>query len=400
MKYKVTYGKNVYNKEEILSVNKAISKSTQMGKNVLSFENKISKLVNKNYTVMCNSASSAFLILAEILDLKKGDEFIVPALNFPTAIVPFLKKGLIPKIVDINIENLQIDLNSLKKNLTKKTKFALIPNLVGNVPRWDLIKKIVGNKIILVEDSADTIGPKINNKLVGNYSDFTITSFYGSHIISCAGNGGALSLNKKKDYLRARILRSWGRYSSIISESDFKRRFNFKINNKIYDKKFVFIEQGYNLEPSELGAAFGLVQLKKLNKNIKKRIFNYYLLRKYFLKYKNYFNIIDNNSKNISTALLAFPIVLKKKIPFTRHKLQIFLEKNKIQTRPIFSGNFLLQPAFKKTKFKSLLKKFDNSDHVTDNGLMFGLHQGLNVQKINYIKKTFQKFLKKYLKSN
>ena len=167
MKYFVTYGKKVYGKKEIKAVISTIKKTTQMGISVDKFEKKISKLTGKKFTVMCNSGSSACLILSEILDLKSGDEFIVPALNFPTAIVPFLKKGLIPRVVDINLDDLQIDIDLIKKNINKKTKFLLIPNLIGNIPRWDKIRKIVGKKIALVEDSADTLCPKINNILTG-----------------------------------------------------------------------------------------------------------------------------------------------------------------------------------------------------------------------------------------
>ena len=396
MKYFVTYGKNVYGKKEISSVIKTMKKTTQMGKSVDKFEKEISKITGKKFTVMCNSGSSACLILSEILNLKKGDEFIVPALNFPTAIVPFLKKGLIPKVVDVNLDDLQIDIDLIKKSITKKTKFLLIPNLIGNIPRWDKIRKIVGKKkIALVEDSADTLCAKINNILTGKYSDYTITSYYGSHIISCAGNGGALSLNNKNEYQKAKIIRSWGRYSTIISENDLKKRFNYKINNNIYDKKFVFIEQGYNLEPSELGASFGVSQLNQLKKNIMIRQKNYNNLRKFFSVNEKYFKYIDNN-KSISTTLLAFPILIKEDSPFNRHQLQLFLERNKIQTRPIFSGNFLKQPGFKKIKYRSTSKEFVNADYVTDNGLMFGLHHGLTNRHTDYIKKIFNKFLKNY----
>ena len=398
MKYKVTYGKNVYGNKEISAVLNSLKKTTQMGLSVEKFEKKISKLTNKKFTIMVNSGSSACLLLSELLNLKVGDEFIVPALNFPTAVVPFLKKGLIPRIVDICLDDLQIDIDLIKKNITKKTKFILIPNLIGNIPRWDKIRKIVGKKIPLIEDSADTLCPKINKILTGRYTDYTITSFYGSHIISCGGNGGALSLNNVKDYQKGKIIRSWGRYSSIISENDLKKRFNYKINHKIYDKKFVFIEQGYNLEPSELGAAFGLSQLDKLKQNIKIRQINYMILKKFFNNYKRYFKFIDNKSI-ITTTLLAFPILIKKNPYFDRYKLQIFLEKNGIQTRPIFSGNFLRQPAFKDINYKSINKKFYNADYVTNNGLMFGLHHGLNIKDIDYIKLTFKKFLENTIKN-
>ena len=171
--------------------------------------------------------------------------------------MPLVKKGLVPKFIDVELKNLQIDISKIEKSITKKTKALVIPNLIGNLPRWDKIKKLADKKkLLLIEDSADTVGSKIFKKKSGIYDDFSITSFYGSHIINCAGNGGALMLNSKKLYLRAKVLRSWGRLSSIIDEKDFKRRFNYKLNGIDYDTKFVFSEMGFNIEPSEMGAAF------------------------------------------------------------------------------------------------------------------------------------------------
>ena len=220
---------------------------------------------------MVNSGSSALMLLVEMLNLKKGDEFLTPIVTFPSTIVPFIKKGIIPKFIDVNLENLQIDLDQLKKNITSKTKAIVVPNLIGNIPDWKKIKKFIKNKkIILIEDSADTLGYKIDQKVNG-ISDYSITSFYGSHVINCAGTGGALMLNDKKLLLKGKVLRSWGRLSSIIKEDNLKNRFNYKINGIDYDKKFVFSEMGFNIEPTEIGAAFGLVQLTKLSSNIKIR---------------------------------------------------------------------------------------------------------------------------------
>ena len=390
MNYKVTYGKSVHGKDEIIAVTNVLKSGTQMGKNVHDFEKSISRLTDKKYTLMVNSGSSACLLLSEILNLKKGDEFIIPAVNFPTPIVPFLKKGLIPRIVDIEKNTLQIDINKINEKITKKTKLIIIPNLIGNVPRWDLIKKLINKKIIIVEDSADTLSAKIEKKYSGSYSDFTITSFYGSHVINCAGNGGALSLNDSKLYNKAKIIRSWGRLSSLVSNEN-KSRFNFKLGNFFYDKKFVFTEMGYNLEPSEIGAAFGLVQLKKLKRNIKIRVKNFYLHYDFFKKYSNFF-IMPEIDPKIYTGFLAYPLILKEDCSFKRKHLQIFLEKNKIQTRPIFTGNILSQPAFQYLK-KFNKTKYSNADLITKNGILLGLHHGLTKHQIDYMHNKVKSFL-------
>ena len=157
----------------------------------------------------------------------------------------------------------------------------MIPNLIGNIPDWIKINKIAKkNKIKIIEDSADTLGGKINNNPTGKYSDISITSFYGSHVISCAGNGGMLMLNNKNLLKKGKILRSWGRLSSIQKNSEnINKRLGYVLDGKNYDSKFIFSEIGYNFEPSELGASFGLVQLQKFKKfeKIRENNFNYHL---------------------------------------------------------------------------------------------------------------------------
>tara|TARA_B100001248_G_C27387072_1_gene460261 strand:- start:526 stop:1725 length:1200 start_codon:yes stop_codon:yes gene_type:complete len=393
MKYKITYGKSVHDIKEINAVIEVLKSSTAMGKNVIKFEKKIAKQFAKKYCVMVNSGTSALMLLAELLDLKRGDEFITPVVTFPSTIVPLVKKGLVPKFIDVELKNLQIDISKIEKSITKKTKALVIPNLIGNLPRWDKIKKLADKKkLLLIEDSADTVGSKIFKKKSGIYSDFSITSFYGSHIINCAGNGGALMLNSKKLYLRAKVLRSWGRLSSIIDEKDFKRRFNYKLNGIDYDTKFVFSEMGFNIEPSEMGAAFGLQQLLKLKKNISSRQKNFKQHINFFRNFDNLF-ILPEIDKNIFTAMLAFPLILKNNLKFTRTELQIFLEKNKIQTRPIFSGDILYHPGFKSFKFKRAEKKFTVANKITKDGLLIGLHHGLKTLDIKYIHKIFRKFI-------
>ena len=392
---RIPYGKNVYNKEEINAVLSKLKKSTQMGKSVQDFENKIAKLFSKKFGLMVNSGSSALMLATNVLNFKKNDEIITPCLNFGTAVSSIVQSGAKPILVDIDIETLQINIKDIEKKITKKTKALMVPNLIGNIPNWRAIKNIAKKyRLKIIEDSADTLGATIGSKPTGTYSDISITSFYGSHIISCAGNGGMFLTNDKKIYERAKVLRSWGRMSTLYKDSEnIKNRLNIKLQGYDYDKKFVFSEIGYNFEPSEIGASFGLVQLKKFKKFNMIRNKNFNLHLNYFNKYKNYF-IVPRVEKNIKTNFLAYPIIIKENKSFTRKKLQIFLENHKIQTRPIFTGNILRHPAFKNIiNERNKINKFKNSDYIMRNGILIGCHQGLKNRDIKYIHSKINLFL-------
>ncbi len=396
MKNFISYGKNIYNNDEINAVIKTLKKSTQMGNSVKKFEDKIAKMFGKKYGLMVNSGTSALILGLKALNLKKGSEIITPCLNFGTTVSSIILNDLIPILVDININSLQIDPDLIEKKISKKTKAILVPNLIGNIPDWKKLKKIARkNKLILIEDSADTLGAKINNKPTGLYSDLSITSFYGSHVISCAGNGGMLLTNDKKLFAKSKVIRSWGRLSSLLKDSEnIKRRLNIKLKGFDYDRKFVFSEIGYNFEPSEIGASFGLVQLKKFKSfsQLRNKNFDYHLN---FFKKLNKFFFIPYLNKNVYTNFLAYPIIIKPNKFFTRKELQIFLEKNKIQTRPIFSGNILRHPAFSNIiSRKNKLNQFKNADFIMKNGILIGCHQGLKNKDISYIHLTILKFLK------
>ena len=394
---KISYGKNVYGNEEIVAVVNQLKKTTQMGNSVKKFEKLISNFFSKKYGLMVNSGSSAIMLAIKVLGLKKGDEVIVPCLNFGTAISSLMHYGITPIFVDIDIETLQIDINKIEKKINKKTKALMIPNLIGNIPNWKKIFQIgKKHKLKIIEDSADTLGAKIFGKSTGLYSDISINSFYGSHVISCAGNGGMFLTNNKNYYEKAKVLRSWGRMSTLIKDSEnINKRLNIKLKGIEYDKKFVFSDSGYNFEPSEIGAAFGLIQLKKFKKFSEKRNKNFFLHKKFFSKFKDKF-IVPRILDKVYTNFLAYPIIIRENSGIKRKKLQIFLEKNQIQTRPIFSGNILRHPAFAKlVSKKNKLKAFANSDYIMKNGLLIGCHQGLETKSINYIHNVILKFLNK-----
>ena len=396
MMTKISYGKNVYDKREINAVLKTLKNSTQMGKSVETFESKIAKLFSKKYGLMVNSGSSALILALKVMNFPRGSEIITPCLNFGTTVSSIMLCNLNPIFVDCEIKTLQIDLSKIEKKISKKTKALLIPNLIGNIPDWKGIKKIASkHKLKIIEDSADTLGATINNRSTGIYSDISITSFYGSHVISCAGNGGILLTNNKDYFSKAKVLRSWGRMSTLIKDSEnINKRLGIKLRGFNYDRKFVFSEAGYNFEPSEVGASFGIEQLKKFRSFSMLRNRNFKLHYEFFKKLDKYFTVPKIN-KNIKTNFLAYPVILKSNSKFSRKDFQVYLEKNKIQTRPIFTGNTLRHPAFKSlVSNKNKLNEFKNSDYIMKYGLLIGCHQGLSKNNLNYIHKKISKFIK------
>ena len=395
---KVYYGKAVYNSKEINAVIKVLkndSLSLVDGKKVKKLENRVSKLFGKKYGLMVNSGSSANLLGLSSFNFKKGSEIITPNLTFSTTIAPIYQLGLIPHFIGVDKNKFQADPLQIEKCINKKTVAVMVPNLLGNVANWKVISKIAKKyNLKVIEDSADTIGYKINNKNTGQLSDVVTNSFYASHIINGAGTGGIVCFNNFNLYQRAKLLRGWGRSSATFNESEnVNKRFNVKISGIDYDAKYIFNDLGYNFLPSELSAAFALEQIKKLNNNIYIRNKNFSFLKKFFSKYPQYFDLPEQYS-NVKTPWLAFPLVIKKNKYFKRKDMQIFFEKNNIQTRTIFTGNILKQPAMKKRIFKKHPKCDEEADNVMRNGILLGCHQGMNKNELEYICNTFKRFIK------
>ena len=395
----VSYAKTVYGQEEIDAVVKCLNESTQMGNYSRKFESKIAQLFNKKHCLYVNSGSSALYIGVEAFGFKKESEVITPALTFGTSIGCLVKNDLIPVFVDVEPNTFNIDTTKIEKMVTDKTVAILAPNLMGNICRWDKIREIADKYgLIVIEDSADTLGAKYKNKSSGYYSDMSITSFYGSHIINCAGNGGALMINDDKVMEEAKLLRSWGRSSSLYDEKSeaIENRFDVDLDGIEYDAKFVFSRVGYNLEGNELGASFGLTQLNKLSDNILVRQSNFRRQTEFFNKYPQFF-INPKETELSETAWLAFPIQLKENIPFTRKEFMIFLEKRNIKTRVVFTGNINRQPGFVDINKVVLDEGYPVADYVMRNGILLPLHHGLSEEMFNKLHATIELFLEKYL---
>ena len=395
---KIYYGRAVYDSKEInavLNVLKNKSLSLIDGENVKKLEKTVSKIFGKKYGLMVNSGSSANLLGLASFNFKKGSEIITPNLTFSTTVAPIYQLGLIPHFIGVEENKFVADYNHIEKCINKKTVAIMIPNLLGNIANWKKISQIAKKyKLKVIEDSADTIGYSFNKSNTGKFSDIATNSFYASHIINGAGTGGIVCFNDHKLYQKAKLLRGWGRSSATFNESEnANKRFNIKISGIDYDAKYVFSELGYNFLPSEISAAFALEQIKKLKNNIQIRNRNFQKLNLFFKNYKTLFKLPDQYA-NVKTPWLAYPLVIKKNKKFNRKQLQIYLEKNNIQTRTIFTGNILKQPVMKNKLFKNHSECNTVANDVMKNGILIGCHQGMSLNDVGYICKIFKKILR------
>jgi CDP-4-dehydro-6-deoxyglucose reductase, E1 len=390
---RVPYGRTVHGEEEIAAVVEVLRTSTQMGANVRKMEQSVAALFAKNHGIMVNSGSSANYLAIELLGLPPGAEVITPALTFATTVAPLVKNGLVPAFVDVEPDTFNIDAGQVAAMIGPNTKAMMVPSLIGNLPDWDRLAEIAAaHNLLVVEDSADTLGATLRGTSTGTRSYISTTSFYGSHVINCAGNGGMLCVNDAALADEARLLRSWGRSSSLFVDSeDPEKRFGVMLEGIEYDAKFVFERIGYNLEPSEIGAAFGLVQLGRLQSNIDARIANFDAHLKFFADYENWF-VLPRQCAESRSGWLALPLIVREDAPFTRRELQTYLEGQGIQTRTVFTGNILRQPGYRDIVRHEAPGGYPNADRVMRSGMLVACHHGLSETDLAYVHDRFRAF--------
>jgi len=389
---KVPYAQSVHGRAEADNVARAIRQNRLApGPDVLEFEERVAALFGKAHGIMVNSGSSANLLALELLDLPEGSEVITPALTFATTVAPILQKRLKPVFVDVEPGKYIPRWEVVAAAITEETYAIMIPSLIGNVPNLKELSFLAEEAgIDLIEDSCDTIGATFADEPTGNYSHISTTSFYGSHIITAGGGGGMLCVNNKEWESKARVLRGWGRSSAMFGESEsLTERFAAQVGGLDYDAKFIFNEVGYNMQSTELCAAFGLAQLDRLPDFAAKRKANFTRLYKFFQQYEDLF-ILPRQTPNTTTNWLAFPLTICTD-RFTRREITMYLEEHGIMTRPIFTGNILRQPAFRGIAEGH----FPVADNVMENAFLIGCHQGLSTEQLSYVEDTVTNFLKK-----
>jgi CDP-6-deoxy-D-xylo-4-hexulose-3-dehydrase len=358
--YSLTY--NSWGNEEISAIQNVIKSNQFTYKNkVKDFEKKYSKYFKMKYSVMTNSGSSANLISIASLfyrkknPLKRGDEVIVPSIAWATTYAPLQQYGLKLKILDVDFNTLNVSPKMLSEAISNKTKLVVAVSILGNPCKLHEYKKICDKKnIILIEDNCESLGAKINNKYTGTYGLLNTMSFFFSHHISTI-EGGMVSTNDKEIYNILLSLRAHGWTRDQI---------NF--NKKKYEK-YEFILPGYNVRPTELNAATGISQLKKLNKFLDIRRKNFSLYQKIFSNNK-LFHIQIEEGLNSS---FAFTFVFKKKYLNLKKKIFEDLKKEKIQFRLITGGCFTRHPVKKYFNFK-IFKNLKNANYIHENGFFLG----------------------------
>ena len=285
---RIEYAGSVHDEEEIAAVVEVLrggATALRIGRNVREMERLVATAFGKARGVMVNSGSSALYLAVELLDLEPGDEIATAAVTFSTDIAPMVRAGLVPVFVDVTADTYQIDVDQLEDAIGPRTKAILAPNLIGNCPDWDRIRAIAdAHGLAVVEDSCDCLGATLRGTPTGTRADISVTSFALSHIITAAGTGGMLCTDDPVLIDRALLLRRWGRRSEVkfFGSQRGDKRFFSDVDGLEYDDLFIFDEVGWNFEPSELSAAFGVVQMRKLPHNLARRKRNFALLYEHF----------------------------------------------------------------------------------------------------------------------
>ena len=364
------------NKDLIEGIKVIFSKDVTMSKVTKKFEKTFSKKITTPYSLMVNSGSSAnFLVFQCLINpyrkkrLKRGDEVLIPSICWSTSFWPIIQSGLKPIFVDVDRENFNINLKDLKKKISKKTKALMLIHVLGNSTNMEkLIKILKKNRIILIEDTCESIGAKYKNKFLGTFGDFSTFSFYFSHQISSI-EGGMICCKNKEDEDIIKSLRSHGWAKDLSNQKKIEKKFN-KIN-----KKFFFINSGFNFRPTDIQAAIGLSQFKSLNNFIKIRRINRNKIIKILTtdkRWDNQVSFVEENN-NVKPSWFGLSMLLNEKFKYNKKLILNRLDKFGIENRPIISGNFLKQPALRKYNLSQKSENFPNANYVHEYGLFVGL---------------------------
>lgn len=403
----IPFARRVYDEEEMVNlVDSALDFWLTAGRYAEDFERNFAQYMNTKHCILVNSGSSANLIALTALTspklgdkrLKPKDEVITVAAGFPTTVNPIVQNGLVPVFVDVKIGTYNIEINNLEKALSEKTRAIMIAHTLGNPFDLGAVKEFCDkHDLYLIEDCCDAVGSKYNGRLVGTFGDFATVSFYPAHHMTM-GEGGAVLTNNSIYNKIATSFRDWGRdcFCGPGCDNTCGRRFNTQYGDLPfgYDHKYVYSHIGYNLKVTDMQAAIGIAQLKKLPEFIKKRKENFKKLWKGLEKYQEYL-LLPVASEKSDPSWFAFPITVKSNAPFTKNEIVKFLEENKIMTRQLFAGNLIKQPAYKGVEYR-VVGDLKNTDFIMLNTFFIGVYPGIDELRMTYILKTFEKFFNKF----
>ncbi len=368
------------------------------------FEKKLGEFLDVNFVTTTNSGSSANLLALSALTsdnlgdraLKAGDEVITVAASFVTTVNPIIQNNLVPVFVDIKIPSYNINTELIENAITEKTKAIMIAHSLGNPFDLDEITRIAKeHNLWVVEDCCDALGAKFDGKMVGTFGDVSSLSFFPAHHITM-GEGGAVFTNNPMLNKIIRSIRDWGRdcYCDVGKSDTCGKRFQWNFDGlpEGYDHKFVYTHTGYNLKITDMQAAIGLAQLKKVEDFIKKRRANFKWLKNHLEKFEEYFILPEEISKS-EPSWFGFPLTIKDNAPFSLNEINGYLVSHNVDTRPVFSGNITKQPYFKNKNFR-IVGELKNTDKMMEKTFWVGVYPGLTIEMMEFVVKTIDDFLK------
>ena len=383
-------------KEEIqFAVDSCLDGWFTTGRFAEQFEKEFAKYMNQRFCLLTNSGSSANLLALSALtspqlgerQLKPSDEVITVAAGFPTTINPIIQNGMVPVFVDVNLDDFGINVEQMERAWSPKVKAVMLAHTLGNPFNLEKVTDFVQkHNLWFIEDCCDAVGSKYNNKMVGTFGDIATTSFYPAHHITL-GEGGAVLTNNPKLKKIVESFRDWGRdcWCAPGKDNTCGKRFDWQKGNLPhgFDHKYIYSHIGYNLKLTDMQAAIGVAQLKKLGQFIKQRKENFQFLHENLQSLKTYLSL-PISSENTTPSWFGFPIMVKEKSPVNRNEIVRKLTEKNIGTRLLFGGNLLKQPAYKKLLAREK-KSFPNTDIVMNNVFWIGVQPSLTKKMLNHI---------------
>ena len=403
----VRYAGRVFDEEEYLSlIDAALDGWITAGRYSEEFEFQFSKYLGVNSTLLVNSGSSANLVALSSLTseslgsgrIKPGDEVITVAAGFPTTVNPIVQNGAVPVFVDIEEGTYNINVDEVESAISEKTKAIMVAHTLGNPFDVDRMLKIVKDyDLYLVEDNCDALGSKYKGRKTGTFGHFSTLSFYPAHHITM-GEGGAVNTNDPFLERIARSFRDWGRdcYCETGASDSCGMRFTQKFGELPlgYDHKFVYSHIGYNLKATDLQAAIGVAQMKKVDKFIDTRKKNFKRLYDRLKPYRDHF-ILPESLPEAEPSWFAFPITIRENSGITRTEVVNSLERKKVMTRMLFAGNLIKHPAYLNVK-KRIASSLNVTDRVMKDTFFVGVYPGITEEMIEYVGDVFDEIMRKF----
>ncbi len=402
-KYKYKLLEGGFSKKDLsIGVKVLLSGQITMASQTRKFEIEFAKKLGVRYALMVNSGSSANLLATYAAGnplrkkrFKLGDEVLIPVLCWSTSLWPLVQFGLKPVFVDVDVKTLNVNIDDLIAKISNKTKAIMLINIHGNSSDLFKVKKIARKKnIILIEDNCEALGSKLKNKYLGTFGDFSTFSFFYSHQIT-SGEGGMIVCHNDRDYEILFSLRSHG----WLGGTRFYPR-NLGIYEKYakknpnLDPRYIFVNSGFNVRPTDIQAAIAYNQFKRLNQLVSIRSKNRDMIINNIIKSKkwdNQFTFISSAINN-KTSWMGLPILLNEKYLLKKRAFLNYLDKIGIETRPIISGSFLNQPAAKLYKLNPKNLSFKNAQKIQDLGFLIGLStKKISKKNVELIKNSFFK---------